>query len=116
MDNKISREYQKNLPFIDDVNLMQAAKVAIYVIVEKSGRKSDSIRNVARKYSVRESELLECINEAIPKHFFAERAARARKRKAATFYKAPEARMIPESEKAVGKEHLRNIKAMFRKE
>ncbi|MGB0835402.1 MAG: hypothetical protein ACPGR2_12850 [Psychrobium sp.] len=109
-------EYQENLPYLDDPDLFHAAKVAIHIIVEKHGKKSDSIKNVARKYKVRESELKECIEAAIPRLYFAERSAKAKQRHEASFYQAPEIRAIPETKKKSGQDKLKEIRELLNRD
>ena len=108
------KEYQDNLPYLNDVGLYNAAKKAIYIIVEKHGLKKDSIHNVAKKYKVNERELKECVEAAIPRIFFAERSNKARKRKEAAFYKPPEVKAISASEIKAGLDKLASIKAMLK--
>lgn len=108
------KEYQDNIPYFDDVALYNAAKVAVYIIVEKHGFKKDTIRNVARKYKVREEELKESVEIAIPKMFFAERAQKAKKRKEAAFYKPPAVKTVPAGERQSGLSKLASIKAMLK--
>jgi len=100
---------------MDDVELFNAAKKAIYIIVEKHGVKADTLRNVARKHKVNESELKECIEIAIPSIFFALRSQKAKKRYEDSFYKAPEVQFIADSEKKSGFDSIKKIKEMLKK-
>lgn len=51
------QEYQDNIPYLDDITLFHATKKAIYIIVEKHGKKNETIQRVAKKDKVREVEL-----------------------------------------------------------
>ncbi len=107
------KEYQDNIPYLEDVNLFHATKKAIYIIVMKHGRKSETIKRVANKDKVKEDELRQCVDAAIPASFFAERSEKAIKRHEQSFYKAPDVSIIPESEKAIGFEKLKEIRKLL---
>jgi hypothetical protein len=115
MTNDKVKEYQENLPYLDDVELFNAAKIAIYIIVEKHGTKAASLKHIARKYKVKEAALKKHVEIAIPPIFFAERSKSAKKRYEKSFYKPPEVNFISGTQKESGLDNLRKIKEMLNK-
>lgn len=108
------KKYQDDIPYLGDPKLYDAAQKAIFIIVQKHGQKSDSIKNVARKYKVNQVELARTVDEAIPKSFYIERTSKARKRYEGSFYSPPVVQSIPAEQKTEGNQKLSKIREMLK--
>ena len=110
MNKDLVKEYQANIPYTDDFVLGRAAYNAVYCIVMNYGEKRAVITNVARKHKVSASELKVLIDVAIPIEFFILRAAKAKKRHEASFYKPEAIEPISESKRDKGMQAISGIR------
>ena len=113
MNQDLVKEYQANIPPTDDFALGRAADIAVHCIVMNYGEKRAVIKNVSRKHKVSAYELKILIDIAIPNEFFILRAAKAKKRHEASFYKPETIKPISESKKDIGKQAISGIREMF---
>jgi hypothetical protein len=116
MSEELLKEYQKNLPYLDDIELYHAAKKALYIIVVKHGRKLDTIKRVAIKNKVSASDLTDCVNLAIPQTFFAKRAEKAQKKHEASFFVPTEVVPVDDKDKHAGELALSKIRGILHKD
>ncbi len=94
--------------------IYNAAKAAVYIIVDCYQLKKTAIHNVAKKCNVSEAELTKCVEAAIPSMSFAERSKKAIKRKNDAFYSAPAVKVIPQGEKQGGVDKITSIRSMLK--